>query len=562
MGTLDICRVAAARQMLIKGESGMGRKSYEFSEASYSDTMDWLEESLSEMKMSQQEILTAELLLEETFLRLEEASAHPEEFFGEVTLRKRLGDVSLYFSAKGEACNPVVGLEEVPEDKEKFYNMAILKAHREDMSYSRRNGKNIVCIRVHAFSGKAALYTMAGMAAGCLIGVLLKQLLAPETCSWLVANIFSPVENMFIHALMMLLAPMIFFSVMSGLVSMSDATEIGRLGGELIAVSLVKLAASIAIAIGFGIWLGALPELGAMVGSVAADSTATLSVRDVIVGIIPENIVSPFSSGNLLQVLFLSCFFGLFLVKSGERAAVVRGGIEFLNRFINDIMKAVMVFMPLAVVASMAKMMLNTDFSMLWDYGRVIGVNYIAQALVLLVLCVFVSAVGRCSFVPFLKKIVVFLVLPFSIRSSSACMPEMMKFCSEKLGIEEKLPMFSLPLGLQINMTGSAAYIVILALSMRLTFGLPMDAEFLLSFFFAVLLLTFAFPSVPGSAVILLASVFEMVGVPGAAIMLFVGIDPILDCMRSAINVAGNISSSFMLARLEDKVDEKIYQGS
>ena len=364
----------------------MSLKKCEISRSRLSETMVWLEKELSAMKVSQKEIMRAELLLEETFLRLAEFSAQPESFVGQVRLRKWFGDISLYFSTRGEAFNPLEELDDIPSDEDNednLYNRAILKACREDMSYSRRNGENIVTIRVHSFSGKFALYTVASMVFGCLLGSMLELFLADETCLWLEMNLFTPIESMFMHALMMMLAPMIFFSVMSGLVNMSNATEIGRLGSKLVAVSIAKLAASIAIAIGFGIWLGAVPELAGMIEAITASNTATVSVIKLIVGIIPENIVSPFFSGNLLQVLFLSCFFGFFLVKSGERAAAVKGSIEFLNNFINDVIKSIMLFIPVAVTASMAKMMLHTEPSMLLVFGKVILVSYAAELLVL-----------------------------------------------------------------------------------------------------------------------------------------------------------------------------------
>ena len=540
----------------------MSLKKCEISRSRLSETMVWLEKELSAMKVSQKEIMRAELLLEETFLRLAEFSAQPESFVGQVRLRKWFGDISLYFSTRGEAFNPLEELDDIPSDEDNednLYNRAILKACREDMSYSRRNGENIVTIRVHSFSGKFALYTIAAMVFGCLLGSMLKLFLADETCLWLETNLFTPLETMFINALMMMVAPMIFFSVMAGLVSMSNAAEIGRLGGKLVAVSVIKLIASIAIAIGIGIWIGAVPELAEMVAADKSAGVATVSVINVIVGIIPKSVVTPFYAGNLLQVLFLSCFFGFFLVKSGERAATVKGGIEFFNRFINDVIKSIVLFIPVAVTASMTKMMLHTDVSLLLVYGKVILVSYAAEALILGMLCIFVAIMGRCSLVPFLKKTAVFLVLPFSLRSCSACMSEMIRFCKNNLGIDEKLAMFSLPLGLQLNMNGVGSYIVMLAIFMRMTIGLPIDAEFLLSFFFAALLLTFATPAVPGAGLIMQATALEMAGVPQAAIMLFVGIDPVIEGVRAAINVAGNVSSSFLLARMEQKIDMEIY---
>ncbi|MBP3690644.1 MAG: cation:dicarboxylase symporter family transporter, partial [Schwartzia sp.] len=146
-----------------------------------------------------------------------------------------------------------------------------------------------------------------------------------------------------------------------------------------------------------------------------------------------------------------------------------------------------------------------------------------------------------------------------SLRSSNGCLPDTLTFCSKKLGMEKKVAMFSVPVGIQFNMMGSGSYVVMLAILLRLTVGLTVDAEFLLSFFFAVLLLAFTFPSVPGATILVMASVFGMAGVPASAVTLFIGIDPLIDGFRTVANVAGNIVSSLLLARTEGKVDEKIY---
>jgi len=137
-----------------------------------------------------------------------------------------------------------------------------------------------------------------------------------------------------------------------------------------------------------------------------------------------------------------------------------------------------------------------------------------------------------------------------------------MKFCREKLGVDEKLTMFAILVGAQFNMTGSGAYLIMIALIMRLSCGLPADIEFLVSFFVGILLLTFTFPSIPGAMIIVMASIFGMAGVPASMVILFIGIDPIMDGIRTAGNVAGDISSAFVMARLNDKLDKEIYAKS
>ena len=538
----------------------MSLKTFTISEAGYSEAVEWMEERLAEYELPKNEVLTAELLMEETFSRLAEASGDRKSFSAALAVRKRFGDVTLRLSAKGAQYNPIVEMNETTEDEGDMYSLAILKAHREAMSYAWKKGENVVSIRAHSSSSKSAIYTLIALFVGIFLGLALKAGLDTGSILWVGHNLFEPVEKMFMNALVMVAAPLIFFSVAAGITGMSDAADIGRMGGKLLLISIAKLAVALALAIWLGIWMGAMPELMTMVEEGASSGTASVSVRDVIMGVVPKNIISPFEGNNLLQVLFLALFFGVLLAKAAERVAWIRDFIGFFKQFFSDAMGTIMPMMPFVVAVSMAKLMMNTELSVLFLYGRLIVATFAEFVMVLLVSGVFVAFVGRVSPFPFLKKFLPFSILPFSIRSANACLPDTLKFCAEKLGMEEKLSMFAVPVGMQFNMLGSGSYVVMLAVLLRLTVGLPMDAEFLVSFFFAVLLMAFTFPSVPGATILVMASIFGVAGIPAAAVTLFIGIDPIMDSIRTTGNVAGNVVSAFLLARLEGKVEEEVYK--
>ncbi len=527
--------------------------------ANYDAAVEWLDESLEGMKATREEILTAELLMEENFLRFAAASGREEDFSARLTLRKRLGDVVLTLSANGEDYNPIVGMDETADDEEVMYTLALLKAHRNKMRYHRRQGENILSILVHASGSKSAVYTMIGLVAGGVLGFLMKAALPAGMLLGLVDKVFTPVETIFMHALMMLVAPMVFFSVLSGITGMSDAAGIGRIGGKLLLLSMVKMAVGLLAAAGLGIYMGVVPELTAMMADGNGAAPASFSLQELIVSIVPGNLVAPFATNNLLQVLFLACFFGVLLVRTGEQGFWLRDRIVFFNHVIMDAMTTILIVMPLVAAVSAAKLTISTELSVMLSYGRIILGAFAGVLLILLISAVFTVMVGRISPVSLLKKIVAFSSLPFSLRSSTACMPQTMEFCAKKLGMEEKLVLFSLPVGAQFNMGGSGAYIIMLAMILRQTFGLPLDADFLISFFFAVLLVSFTFPSVPGATIIVMATAFELAGIPSAAVTLFIGIDPLVDGIRSVGNVANNIVSAFLLARLENKVEEVVY---
>lgn len=535
-------------------------QTYTITAPEYGKVVDWLEEILAGMKVTRREIFVAELLLEENFYRLAEASGDASSFSARLDVRKRFGDVDLRLSAHGEPFNPLEELNEATEDTAELYSLAILKAHRDKISHSWKKGENVISMRIHRSDSKTAVHTLIALVLGVVLGVAMKAGLGAETIRWVGDNLFLPVETIFMNALLMVAAPLIFFSVTAGITGMSDTADIGRMGGKLLMISLAKLAIMLGLAVFLGIRMGAMPELLAMDTVNASSGGATVSVRDVIMSIVPKNIIAPFEGNNLLQVLFLALFFGMLLAKAAERAAWVRDFVSFCNRFFTDAMGTILPLMPVVVAVSMAKLMMNTELTVLLLYGRIIGGAFVELLLVLTVCAVFVTVVGRLSPAPFLRKFLTFSILPFSLRSSNGCLPDTLNFCSKKLGMEKKVAMFSVPVGIQFNMMGSGSYVVMLAILLRLTVGLTVDAEFLLSFFFAVLLLAFTFPSVPGATILVMASVFGMAGVPASAVTLFIGIDPLIDGFRTVANVAGNTVSSLLLARTEGKVDEEVYR--
>lgn len=535
-------------------------QTYTITAPEYGKVVDWLEEILAGMKVTRREIFVAELLLEENFYRLAEASGDASSFSARLDVRKRFGDVDLRLSAHGEPFNPLEELNEATEDTAELYSLAILKAHRDKISHSWKKGENVISMRIHRSDSKTAVHTLIALVLGVVLGVAMKAGLGAETIRWVGDNLFLPVETIFMNALLMVAAPLIFFSVTAGITGMSDTADIGRMGGKLLMISLAKLAIMLGLAVFLGIRMGAMPELLAMDTVNVSSGGATVSVRDVIMSIVPKNIIAPFEGNNLLQVLFLALFFGMLLAKAAERAAWVRDFVSFCNRFFTDAMGTILPLMPVVVAVSMAKLMMNTELTVLLLYGRIIGGAFVELLLVLTVCAVFVTVVGRLSPAPFLRKFLTFSILPFSLRSSNGCLPDTLNFCSKKLGMEKKVAMFSVPVGIQFNMMGSGSYVVMLAILLRLTVGLTVDAEFLVSFFFAVLLLAFTFPSVPGATILVMASVFGMAGVPASAVTLFIGIDPLIDGFRTVANVAGNTVSSLLLARTEGKVDEEIYR--
>ncbi len=427
----------------------------------YGEAVRWLAEELSKTKTTPEERQTAELLFEECFSRMEEAASSAGDFSATLRLRRRWGDVSLILSAKEEAFNPLAGPKELAEaDEEAAVSLSILLAHKDKISYGRKNGENLVSIKVHEASGKQTGKVCVAIVLGILAGILMKGHLG-ETAAQSVDYFFlSSVQTMFMNALSMMVAPMVFFAVLSGITGISDASDVGRLGGRLVGVSLAKLFATtvLGIAAGFFLFHDGMPELLPMI-PVGDAPAADFSLRDMVVGIVPNSLVTPFFGGSILQVLFLACLFGVMINRAGDRAMLAKELIEFMNRLCMDVLDVIVQFIPLVVFASMAKLMMSVGFDVLLSLGQVLLAGVAGTVLVMLVAAAFVAAFGSMSFAAFLKEAVAFAPIPFVLDSSNACIPKELALCEEKLGVSKKKAMFTLPVGIQFNMNCVGVYI-------------------------------------------------------------------------------------------------------
>ena len=517
----------------------------------YGEAVRWLAEELSKTKTTPEERQTAELLFEECFSRMEEAASSAGNFSVALRLRRRWGDVSLILSAKGEAFNPLAGPKALAEaDEEEAISLSILLAHKDKISYGRKNGENIVSIKVHEASGKQTGKVFAAIALGVLAGILMKSHLG-EAAAQSVDHLFlSSAQTMFMNALSMMVAPMVFFAVLSGITSISDASDVGRLGGRLVGVSLAKLFATTALGIVAGLFLfrDGMPELLPMISAGGA-SAANFSLRDMVVGIVPNSLVTPFAGGSILQVLFLACLFGVMINRAGDRAMLAKELIEIMNRLCMDVLDVVVQFIPLVVFASMAKLMMSVGFDVLLSLGQVVLANVAGMLLVFLVCAVFAAVFGKISPVAFLKDAAGFAPIPFALNSSNACLPQALDFCEAKFGIRKKLAMFTLPVGIQFNMNGTGFYIILVSVLMARTVGIAFDADTLLSLLLSAFIVSFTLPGCPGASLIGLSSVFEAVGVPVGAVGLFLCIDPIISMLSTVSNVTSNIASTLIAGK-------------
>ena len=521
---------------------------YILTESNYSDAIGWLEEQLAKMKVPHHEIIMAELLLEENFYSLLEVTDQ-QPFEATISLHKRFGNVKLRLSAQGKEFNPLFFDETEDDDLDHFSHVDILRSYHQYLRYFHRGNKNIIEIYVHKSETKEIRNTLWGLVFGLLLGVLLKQFVDVEVLKWINHNVLDSIQLIFMKALMLVVTPMIFFSVITGISSMSDITYIKRIGGKLVAYSLLKLSFYIVVGMLIGHMIGVMPQLLKLFKLSGETMSSTLSIRNLIVDIVPGSIMSPFVENHMLQTLFLAFLFGVMLSRPSEHLDWAKKGVEFMSSFTIDVLGVISKCIPLVVMVSMIELMIKTDISILLSYGKLIIFAALGLPLSLLVSSALVALFGHMSPTDYLGKISRFIVLPFSTSNSSVCMPATMKFCIEKLGMEKNFVRFSISMGMQFNMAGTAFYVAIISMMMVHTFGINLSLDFLFSLFVAELFL-----ALTGVGIIAMPTLFGAMGIPTEAIMFFIGVEPLMDMPGTAHSVTENITSSYLVACQEKRI--------
>ena len=524
----------------------------------FSQAMDWIADSLSQEKAEQHEIYLMQLLVEETFQRLAQQDKKEEDFSLTLSWKKSFHRLKLLLTAKGDAYNPLLIL---PEDLEgDLTGYAILKAHRKRLKYSRsrRRGENIVAIQFRDPEYQEVRRILAGLICGMVVGALLYFGASQAVKDWLEATVIEPIQTVFISSLMMAIAPMIFFSVIEGIISMSYSSNIGRIGWHVVLWSLLKLAFFVAAGLLAGYLMGGAPEILAALTLTLEGNLSNapgITVGSLLIGMVPGNVVSPFSTNNIMQTLFLACFCGFILNKMDGQLDWAREGVRFMSNFTMNVVQTVSLLLPFLVCISTIKMVMQLGIIGLWAYGRMLLVIALGLPLSFCVAALLILLVARCSPLPFLQKTVPFSALPFSSSNSSACLPATLKFCVEKLGMSERITKFTVPVGMQFNMDGTAYYVSVISMMLACTFAVEMNADFIFSLFCVEFLM-----AMTGVGLLVMPPVLENMGIPGTAVMHFIGIEPIIDMPGTAQNVVGDITSAFLVAGKDRQVDEAVYR--
>ncbi len=404
---------------------------------------------------------------------------------------------------------------------------------------------------------------LIGMGLGIVIGLAINLLGLNSEGSfineYIVNGLFLIAGKMFVTSLKMLVVPLVFFSLITGVLGIGDINSLGKVGAK----SFVLYLLTTAIAIAVGISLAILAGIG---DGVNMTSVATFTAKEapalssVLIDIIPSNIISAMAEGKMLQIIFFSILVGISILMVGKKAKAVVELIEIGNEIMMKMVNIVMAVAPYAVFALLAKAIASLGLGLLADLA-----GYVVVLILALMIHLFVTLMGILKIFSgmspkiFLKKMRETQIFAFSTSSSNATIPVTLRAVTKRLGVNNSVASFTVPFGATINMDGTAIMQGVATVFIANAYGVELGLTGYLTVILMSVLASIGTAGVPGVGLIMLSMVFTQVGLPVEGIGLILGVDRLLDMVRTAVNVSGDATVSVIVANSENKLDKEIY---
>ena len=361
--------------------------------------------------------------------------------------------------------------------------------------------------------------------------------------------------SIFISSLKMLIVPVVFFSIVSGVTGLSNVSTLGRIGTISVLLYLITTCIAITLALVFSNIID--PGIKKNITEVETFiKQETPDLKNVIINIVPSNIFKAFSEANMLQVIFFAIIFGITLNLISKKNNKLKEAIFQFNDLFLKMIEVIMYIAPYGVFFLIFKTFLTQGFATIFELGE-----YFFTVLLVLIIHLFFTygglllILGKINIFKFFSKMKNSMLFAFSTSSSAATIPINLKTVEENLGVKKSVASFTVPLGATINMDGTAIMQGVATVFLANTYGVDLSLADFMSVILVATLASIGTAGVPGVGLIMLTMVLNQVGLPAEGIALIIGIDRILDMTRTAVNVTGDAAVSCVVAKIEKKLN-------
>jgi Na+/H+-dicarboxylate symporter len=400
-------------------------------------------------------------------------------------------------------------------------------------------------------------WIVLAMSAGIIVGLIIHFSMDPV---WIArySDGMSILTDIFLRLIKMIIAPLVFSTLVTGIAKLGDMKSVGRIGAK----TLVWFFGASLISLLLGLLIMNLVNLGANLhlpipasGEVAGPDASSLSFKTFISHVFPRSFAESMANNEVLQIVVFAIFFGIATAAVGEKGKIFIRALDALTEIILKITGYIMRFAPVAAFAAVSAILSLKGPEILYTYGKFIGLFYAA----ILLLWVLLAGI---SYFWIRKKIFLILgnikdqvLLAFTTASSEAAFPKLIGEL-EKSGCPKKIVSFVLPLGYSFNLDGSMLYMGFSSLFIAQAYGMHLSFSTQITMLLVLMLTSKGIAGVPRASLVVIAGTLSMFHIPQQGLLLLLGIDQILDMARSATNVVGNSLASAVICKMEGVLED------
>lgn len=378
----------------------------------------------------------------------------------------------------------------------------------------------------------------------------------------IVEGVLYVVGQGFIRLMQMLVVPLVFCSLICGSMAIGDTKTLGKVGVKTIGFYLVTTALAVCVALGSALLInpGRGLDMDAVQKGTVSSATEATSLVDTLLNIIPKNPIQSMANGDMLPIIVFTLFVGIMLAKLGTRGSVVANFFSQFNDVMMEMTMAIMKVAPIGVFCLIARTFATVGFSAFAPMLKYMGNVTLALAIqCLIVYQILLFVFTRLNPLKFIKKFLPVMGFAFSTATSNATIPMSIDTLSKKMGVSKQISSFTIPLGATINMDGTSIMQGVAVVFIAQAYGIPLTMGNLATVVVTATLASIGTAGVPSVGLVTLAMVLNSVGLPTEGIALIMGIDRILDMIRTAVNITGDAVCTTIVCHQEGSLNREVF---